>query len=80
MARVTIEVRELGLGLQDVVFIAKGPDGKIGELHLSRGSVDWWPKGVKSKAVRLKWSTFGARMEESRSNVRRRTGRRPGRA
>ena len=79
MAKVTIEVRELRLGLQDVVFVANGPGGKIGELHLSRGSVDWWPKGVKSKAVRLKWSTFAARMEESRSNVQRRTGRKPGR-
>jgi hypothetical protein len=80
MAKVTVEVRELRLGPQDIVFVANGLNGKIGELHLSRGSVDWWPRGVKSKAIRLKWQTFGALMEERRSNVRRRTGRRPGRS
>jgi hypothetical protein len=79
MARVTIEVRELKLGLQDVVFVAKDGGGKIGELHLSSGSVDWWPRGVKSNAIRVKWSTFGEWMEQRHSDVRRRTGRRPGR-
>jgi hypothetical protein len=80
MARVHIEVRELIVGNQDIVFVAKDSEGrKIGELHISRGSVDWWPRGVRKYAVRRTWMGFDQVMRESRSNVTRRGGRTPAR-
>jgi hypothetical protein len=77
MAKVTIQTGEVSLGLQDVVFRARGTGGKIGELHISRGSVDWWPRGIHTKAIRLSWQRFADVLEEHRSNVQRSRGRAP---
>ncbi len=76
MARVKVRVPELRLNVQDVVFIAHTPDNeKIGELHLSNGSVDWWPRNARTK-VRLRWKKFAEVMEEQNAQVQRRPGRR----
>ena len=77
MARVKVRIPELSLNVQDVVFIVHGLDKeKIGELHLSSGSIDWWPRSVRTNPIRLKWWKFAEVMEEQDSNVTRRTARR----
>lgn len=72
MSRVKVRIPELGLNLQDIVFVVHGPrKEKIGELHLSSGSVDWWPRMAKTK-ITLKWGQFADLMDEHK----RRSGRR----
>jgi hypothetical protein len=83
MAQVKMVVRELDLGLQDIVFVARTTGGaKLGELHVSRGSLDWWPRGIHTKATTITWKKFATVMEATPSNYRRRAlrrGRRPAR-
>jgi hypothetical protein len=36
---------------------------KFGELWISKGGIEWWPRNAK-KSVRMGWETFRRRMEE----------------
>lgn len=38
-------------------------EGKLGELHISRGGVDWWPRDAKQK-IELTWEQFRDRVEQ----------------
>ena len=47
--------------------VGSGPaafaDGeKFGELRISRGGVDWWPRDAKTRGELLTWEQFAARM------------------
>jgi hypothetical protein len=48
---------------KDVRFTIKSDGAKLGELHISKGAVDWWPANKKSK-VSFTWERF-ARLLES---------------
>ena len=65
MARHTVEV-ELPAKVvlhKDVRFTVKGDDVKLGELHISKGTIDWWPAN-KQSPISLSWERF-ARLIES---------------
>ena len=49
----------------DVVFEVYDDDGKMGELRVSQGGVDWYPRGAQIPA-RLSWETFDAVMADRR--------------
>jgi hypothetical protein len=49
----------------DVVFEVRSDDEKLGELHVSQGSIDWYPRSSK-KPRRLRWEQFDRLMEEGR--------------
>lgn len=42
---------------------------KIGELHISRGNLEWWPPYKKKKHHRLGWSQFAELIEEHGKEV-----------
>ena len=43
----------------DVVFVVSNDEeGKLGELHLSKGGVDWWPKDSKKYFHRYNLEQF----------------------
>jgi hypothetical protein len=49
----------------DVVFEVHDDDGKLGELRVSQGGVDWYPRGAHIPA-KLSWEQFAAVMAERR--------------
>jgi hypothetical protein len=42
----------------DVEFVVMSGSEKLGELHLSKGSLDWRPKNSKKTEYRLSWERF----------------------
>lgn len=48
----------------DVKFSIKRDGSKLGELHVSKGNVEWWPKGNKKNKLRLTWKQFAELFEE----------------
>jgi hypothetical protein len=49
----------------DVVFEVDDDEGKLGELRVSQGGVDWYPRGAQIPA-KLSWEQFAAVMEQRR--------------
>ena len=47
----------------DVVFEIRSDDDKLGELRISRGTIDWAPSKAKIP-VRLTWGQFDRLMRE----------------
>jgi hypothetical protein len=44
------------VGKTDVVFVVSSDvEGKLGELRLSRGGVDWWPRNSKRRFHQCSW-------------------------
>lgn len=46
----------------DVVFVIKEGEKKLGELHVSKGSIEWKPNNGRFKR-RMRWSKFAKFME-----------------
>lgn len=55
----------------DVEFIVMSGESKLGELHLSRGSIDWRPKRSKKVEYVMRWEKFAELMEEHGRRVER---------
>ena len=49
----------------DVEFIIREGDKKLGELHVSKGSIEWLPSNGRYKR-RMRWSKFANLMEEEK--------------
>jgi hypothetical protein len=49
----------------DVVFEVRKDGEKLGELHVSKGSIDWYHRNAV-KPTRLRWERFDRVMEELR--------------
>lgn len=47
----------------DIEFVVMSGTTKLGELHLSKGSIDWRPKNSKKTEYRLTWERFAKLME-----------------
>jgi hypothetical protein len=47
----------------DMEFAIFEDGEKFGELWISKGGIEWWPRNAK-KSVRMGWETFRRRMEE----------------
>src|SRR2546421_12504855 len=54
----------LSLVRQDLRIVVSDSHGKIGELAISKGPVDWWPRDAKY-SYRLPWKRFDAVMQEN---------------
>jgi hypothetical protein len=50
----------------DVVFEVRSDDEKLGELHVSQGSIDWYSRSSK-KPTRLRWERFDQVMHDLRA-------------
>jgi hypothetical protein len=53
----------------DIQFSVKVDGEKLGELHVSQGNVEWWPKGNKRNKRRLSWQKFAKLFEEERRPI-----------
>jgi hypothetical protein len=49
----------------DVVFEVRSDDDKLGELRVSQGSIDWYPRSAQ-RGVSLSWEQFDRLMTERR--------------
>jgi hypothetical protein len=50
----------------DVVFEVRSDEEKLGELHVSQGTIDWYPRSAQ-KGTRLTWERFDQLMQEYRA-------------
>lgn len=50
---------------KDVSFVIKSDGLKLGELRVSKGTIDWRP-GNKRKVVSLTWEQFDRLMREAK--------------
>lgn len=48
----------LELGRKDVHISIEKDSEKIGELLISKGNIEWWPRGNKRKRKRFTWQEF----------------------
>ena len=61
--RVTVASPQRDVGNVDSVYEVFADREKLGELRVSRGGVDWWPRGARNRGRLLSWEQFAARME-----------------
>jgi hypothetical protein len=47
----------------DARFLVYSDDEKLGELAVSRGTIDWWP-ARRRKAISITWERFARLMED----------------
>jgi hypothetical protein len=66
----------MDLKSKDIVMVVSNEHGKMGEVRISRGSVDWWPKRNRATPTTLRWERFAEVMEDP-NLPRRRKVRRP---
>lgn len=59
--RVTVTSPKREVGNSDSVYRVYDDDGKIGELRISRGGVEWWPRDAKRGKL-LSWEQFSSKM------------------
>jgi hypothetical protein len=49
----------------DIEFVVRENGKKLGELHVSKGSIEWLPNNGRYKR-RMRWSKFAELMSEER--------------
>ena len=49
---------------KDVEIVVRTDDGKLGTLLISKGNIEWLPKGNSVNKRRLSWAKFAEFMEE----------------
>jgi hypothetical protein len=49
----------------DVVFEVRSDEEKLGDLHVSQGSIDWYPRNAR-QPTRMTWEQFDRFMQERR--------------
>ncbi len=49
---------------KDFEVVVRSDDGKIGTLLISKGNIEWLPKGNSVNKRRLSWTKFAEFMEE----------------
>ncbi|MGI8655236.1 MAG: hypothetical protein ACR2LC_08470 [Pyrinomonadaceae bacterium] len=61
---VRVKIDTAVVGNKDLEIIVKTDEGKLGKLLISRGNVEWLPKGNSVNKRRLSWAKFAEFMEE----------------
>lgn len=47
----------------DIEFEVHADKAKLGELHVSKGSIQWVPAGARARSHHVSWEKFAAWME-----------------
>jgi len=55
---------------KDFEVVVRSSEGKLGTLLISRGNLEWLPKGNSVNKKRLTWQKFGEFMQEHGSAVK----------
>ncbi len=63
--RVVVTAPPRELGSVDAVYEVFADGEKFGELRISRGGVDWWPRDAKKRGELLTWEQFATRIERT---------------
>jgi hypothetical protein len=56
---------------KDLIIKVTGGEGKLGEIHLSKGGIEWVPSGNSVNLKRMTWADFAWLMEEHGSDKRK---------
>jgi hypothetical protein len=67
MVRHAVEMRQPPEQIlnRDVEFVIRENGRKLGELHVSKGSIEWIPSNGRYKR-RMRWSKFAALMKDEK--------------
>jgi len=57
---------------KDLEIVVKATSGKIGTLLISKGNVEWLPKGNRVNRRRLSWWQLAKLLEKSGRRVKKR--------
>ena len=57
------------------IIVSTTRDGKLGRLLISKGNIEWLPKGNSVKKRRLSWAKFAELFEREGRLVRKKTSR-----
>lgn len=55
---------------KDYEVVVKSDSGKIGTLLISKGNIEWLPKGNSVNKKRLSWAKFAKFMDENGEPVK----------
>ena len=61
----------MAVGSRDVIFVVTRNSVKIGELLISKGNVEWWPKGSKTKGKYMSWKSVADHIEIYGKDIKR---------
>ena len=61
--RIAVSVPEIELANRDLIIVVSSDGEKLGELRISKGGLDWWPKDAKTKKRRKTWAQLKTFME-----------------
>jgi hypothetical protein len=61
---VYVKINTAVVANKDLKVVVKTDDGKLGTLLISRGNVEWVPKGNYVNKRRLAWAKFAEVMEK----------------
>lgn len=61
--RIEMSLPVVEMGRRDARFAVFIDDEKQGELHISEGGVDWWPRSAKTHKKSKTWSQLRDFME-----------------
>jgi hypothetical protein len=61
---VRVKIDTAFVGNKDFEIVVKSSEGKIGTLLISKGNVEWRPKGNSVNKRRLAWAKFSDFMEK----------------
>jgi hypothetical protein len=68
---VRVKIDTAVVGNKDFEIVVKTTDGgKLGTLLISKGNVEWLPKGNSVNKRRLSWASFAEFMEERGKHVK----------
>jgi hypothetical protein len=69
---VLFSVEQMPVSKVDLVMTVSYGPGKLGELRISTGGVDWWPRGAHTQKRSYRWTALARLLEsgEAKSGVR----------
>ena len=65
-----IEIPRINVKHTDMRIVVNKNGAKIGELLVSKGNVEWWPKGNFRNKKRMKWSQLDELFREHGKTVK----------
>jgi hypothetical protein len=66
---VTVDLPTRFVLRSDVTFVVWSDDEKLGELQVSKGSIDWLPGNSRTR-YRMRWERFDELMRKGRKRPR----------
>ncbi len=62
---ISIGIPDKSVFHSDVVFVIRADGQKLGELRVSKGTIDWYPKKARNP-IALTWEQFDRLMQAQR--------------